>query len=138
MYRTFRFESSDGTSLLGWTNDGDGPTVLVLNGLAVPPEAWPRLLDPDCGYRVIGYNHRGTFGSDKPEDPERIRIDDHVDDAFALMDQLDVDRAILVAWSYGVNISFEIARRDPERVAGMVMLAGVPGGTFHSAFAPLM
>lgn len=138
MYRTFRFTSADGTSLLGWTNDGEGPTVLVLNGLAVPPEAWPRLLDPNCGYNVIGYNHRGTFGSDKPDDIERIRIDDHVDDAFALLDELGIDSALLIAWSYGVNISFEIARRDPARVAGMVMICGVPGGTFHSAFAPLM
>ena len=137
-YSAFRFTSGDGTSLLGWSNDGKGPPIVVCNGLGVPPEAWPRLLDPECGYRVYGYNHRGTLGSDRPEDPERIRIEDHVDDAFALMDEVGVERAILVGWSYGVNISFELARRAPEKVAGMVMLCGVPGGTLESAFAPLM
>lgn len=124
--------------LEGWTNDGDGPTVVVCNGLGVPPEAWPRLLDPDCGYRVYGHNHRGTFGSQRPADPERIRIDDHVADAFALFDYAEIDQAVLMAWSYGVNISFELTKREPSRVAGLVMCAGVPGGTLDSAFAPLL
>lgn len=137
-YSTFRFAGEDGTSLLGWTNDGDGPAIIVCNGLGVPPEAWPRLLDPDCGYRVYGYNHRGTMGSDRPNDLARIRIDDHVGDAFSLMNEVGVERAIFVAWSYGVNISFEVAKRAPERVAGLVMVCGVPGGTLDSAFAPLL
>jgi len=138
MYSTFQYESADGTAIQGWTNDGEGPAIIVCNGLGVPPEAWPRLIDPGCGYRVYGFNHRGTFGSNKPTDPEAIRIDDHVADALALMDEVGVEEAIFVAWSYGVNVSFEIARRAPERVAGMVMCAGLPGGTAHSAFAPMM
>ncbi|MCU0280116.1 MAG: hypothetical protein MUE31_14665, partial [Candidatus Nanopelagicales bacterium] len=85
MYSTFTFTSADGTELLGWTNDGEGPTVVVCNGLGVPPEAWPRLLDPHCGYKVVGWNHRGGLGSGRPSDPERIRVEDHVADALALM-----------------------------------------------------
>ncbi len=138
MYSTFEFTSEDGTVLEGWTNNGTGPPILVCNGLGVPPEAWPRLLDPDCGYRVVGYNHRGTLGSAKPADPDRIRIDDHVADALAVLDHVGIDRALLVAWSYGVNVSFELTLRYPERVAGLVMCAGVPGGTLDSAFAPLL
>lgn len=137
-YTTFDFESADGTIIEGWTNNGSGPVVLVCNGLGVPPEAWPRLLDPNCGYTVYGYNHRGTMGSHRPDDLERIRIDDHVGDALALIHQADIDQAILIAWSYGVNISFELARRAPEHVAGLVMVAGVPGGTLDAAFAPLL
>lgn len=137
-YETFRFPAHDGTSLVGWHNNGSGPTVIVCNGLCVPPEAWPRLLDPNCGYRVFGWNHRGSLGSDKPDDLTRIRVEDHTDDAFALMDHVGVDRALLVAWSIGVNVSFEVARRDPDRVAGMLMCAGVPGATLESAFAPLL
>lgn len=137
-YSTFEFESADGTIIEGWTNNGSGPTVLVCNGLGVPPEAWPRLLDPECGYEVFGYNHRGTLGSERPKDLERIRIDDHVSDALALIDEVGIDKAILVAWSYGVNISFELTRAAPEKVAGLVMVAGVPGGTLEAAFAPFL
>ncbi len=112
--------------------------MVVSNGLGVPPEAWPRLLDPDCGYRVFGWNHRGVMGSDRPTDESRVRVDDHADDALSLMDHLGLTSALFVAWSIGVNVSFEVARREPDRVAGMLMCAGVPGGTLDAAFAPLM
>jgi len=138
MYTTFSFTSADGTELLGWTNGGKGPAVVVCNGLGVPPEAWPRLLDPHCGYRVVGWNHRGGLGSGRPADPQRIRVEDHVADALALMEHTGIDRALLVAWSLGVNVSFEIAAEHPDKVAGMLMCAGVPGGTYDAAFATLM
>jgi pimeloyl-ACP methyl ester carboxylesterase len=138
MYSTFIFTSADGTELLGWSNDAEGPAVVVCNGLGVPPEAWPRLLDPHCGYRVVGWNHRGGLGSGRPDDPDRIRVEDHVADALALMERTGIDRALLVAWSLGVNVSFEIAAEHPEKVAGMLMCAGVPGGTYEAAFATLL
>ncbi len=138
MYSTFSFAAADGTKLEGWTNNGKGPIVVISNGLGVPPEAWPRLLDPDCGYQVYSWNHRGTLGSDRPTDIEAIRVDDHVSDGLAMMDFVGIERAIFVAWSFGVNVSFEIAKREPDKVAGLLMLAGVPGGTLDAAFAPLM
>ena len=138
MLTTFTFPSSDGTEILGWTNNGTGPTVVVCNGLGVPPEAWPRLLDEHCGYRVVGWNHRGGLGSDRPAEPAAIRVEDHVADALALMEHTGIDRALLVAWSLGVNVSFEIAATHPDKVAGMLMCAGVPGGTYDAAFATLL
>lgn len=49
--RFWEFTSSDGTPLVGWTNDVDGPPVLVCNGLGVPAYGWPALRHPD---RVSG------------------------------------------------------------------------------------
>ena len=138
MYSTFRFEGEDGTSLVGWTNHGDGPNVIISNGLGVPPEAWPKFLDSHCGYNVYGFNHRGAFGSDSPENPDAIRIDDYVGDTVRLMEHAGIDEAIFVSWSYGVNVTIEMARRYPERVAGMVLIAGVGGGTLEAGFAPLV
>ena len=69
--------SDDGTRLRAWTNDPDGtvdgPTVVLCNGLGTSPWAWPALLDPDCGVRVVSWNHRGTGGSDRPADPQPRR-----------------------------------------------------------------
>lgn len=138
MYSTFRFEGKDGTSLLGWTNHGEGPNVIVANGLGVPPEAWPMFLDSNCGYNVHSFNHRGALGSDLPKNPDAIRIDDYVNDTIALMDHAGISEAIFVAWSYGVNVTVEVARRYPDRVAGMVLVAGVGGGTLEAGFAPLV
>lgn len=137
MYQPFDIVSADGTRLTAWRNGrDDGPRVLVCNGMGVPPEAWPRLIADGCRYEVAGWNQRGVLGSDRPADPTRIEIEDHVEDAIALMDALDWPDAIVVAWSLGVNVAFELANEHPERVAGLLSVAGVPGGTFDTILAP--
>lgn len=135
--RTFDAVSADGTRIRGWAGEGDGPPLLLSNGLGTVPQAWPCLTTPDCGYDVVSWYHRGTFGTDRPADLRRVRVQDHVDDAVAVMDAAGVERAVVAAWSIGVNVAFELAARHPERVAGLLAVAGVPGGTFATMGGPL-
>jgi pimeloyl-ACP methyl ester carboxylesterase len=132
--------SDDGTRLRVWTNDPDGvidgPTVVLCNGLGTSASAWPALLDPGCGVRVVSWNHRGTGGSERPADPQRVRIEEFVEDALSVMDHFGVDRAVLMGWSMGVNTMFELAVAHPERVAGLFAVAGVPGDTFATMLGP--
>jgi pimeloyl-ACP methyl ester carboxylesterase len=134
---TFDFPSHDGTSIRGWRNDGDGLPLVIANGLGTIPEAWPALVAPDSGYRTWTWYYRGTFGSQRPRDPGRIRVEDHVQDMVALLDHEGIDRALVACWSIGVNVAFEFAQRHPDRVAGLMAVAGVPGGTFGTMGAPL-
>jgi pimeloyl-ACP methyl ester carboxylesterase len=53
------------------------------------------------------------------------------------MDHEGIDRALIACWSLGVNVGFEFARAHPDRVAGILAVAGVPGGTFKAMFGPL-
>lgn len=129
--------SADGTRIRAWDNEGSGPAVLLSNGLGVPPAAWPALQTPTCGFRVVSWHHRGLGGSARPTDPERRRIQDHTDDAVAVLDAFDMSRALVLGWSVGVNVAFELLRREPGRVRGVLGVAGVPGGSYDSLFAPL-
>jgi alpha-beta hydrolase superfamily lysophospholipase len=45
--RFHKVRSADGTVIEAWTNDAEGPTVLLCNGLGTNPYAWPELLEPD-------------------------------------------------------------------------------------------
>ncbi len=128
--------SADGTRLRAWTNDADGPTILLCNGLGTNPYAWPALLRPDCGVRVVSWNHRGVGGSERPTDG-RVDLDAFVEDAVAVMDDADIASAPLLAWSAGVTVAFELAYRFPDRVQGILAVAGVPGNTFGTMLAPL-
>lgn len=136
MAETFDVPSPDGTLLRGWAEQGDGLPLLLSNGLGTIPQAWPGLVGPDTGYRTCTWYHRGTFGSARPTDPARVRVVDHVDDAVAVLDVRGVERALVACWSVGVNIGFELARRHPDRVAGLMAVAGVPGGTFATMGEP--
>jgi len=82
--------SDDGTRLRVWTNDpegvAEGPTVVLCNSLDTNAWAWPALLEADCGVRVVSWNHRGTGGSERPADPNRVGIEEFVDDALSVMD----------------------------------------------------
>jgi 3-oxoadipate enol-lactonase len=46
------------------------------------------------------------------------------------------EQAVVVGWSLGVNVAYELAATHPERVSGLLGIAGVPGGTFDTLFAP--
>lgn len=137
MHHEFDLVAVDGTRLTAWRNGTtEGPRVLVCNGMGVPAQAWPRLLADGCEFSVAGWNQRGVLGSDRPADPSRVEIEDHVADAVALMDALGWQDAVVVAWSLGVNVAFELAREYPQRVLGILSVAGVPGGTFDTILAP--
>jgi pimeloyl-ACP methyl ester carboxylesterase len=132
---TVMVRSADGTRIRAWCNDGTGPPVLLCNGLGAPPEAWPRLVRHDSGYRVVSWYHRGLGGSDRPADAVRVRVEDHTDDARAVLDAFGLETASVVAWSLGVNVAFELALENPDRVAGILAVGGVPGGSYSSLFA---
>ncbi len=128
----------DGTRIRWWDNGcaGDaGMPVVISNGLGASPAAWPFLGGdghPGPGTpRAVTWHHRGLGGSERPRDPERIRIGDHVDDMLAVMDAAGIERAAVVGWSVGVAVAFEAARRAPDRVASLLVLGGVNGGGFR-------
>jgi 3-oxoadipate enol-lactonase len=85
---------------------------------------------------LLTWSYRGLGGSARPADPARVRVEDHADDARAVLDAYAVPAATLIGWSLGVNVAFELALEDPARVRAVLAVAGVPGGTFSSLFAP--
>ena len=137
MSGSFDVISRDGTRVVGWRNGGDGLPVVISNGLGTSPATWPAVTADDSGFKVVTWYYRGTGGGDRPADETRVRIEDHVEDLLALMDHEGIDKALLACWSLGVNVGFEFARAHPDRVAGLLAVAGVPGGTFRAMFGPL-
>lgn len=129
--------SADGTRIRAWRADGIGPDVLLCPGLGTMPEAWPLLYRPDPAVTMHSWYHRGTFGSDRPADPAHIRVEDHVADALAVLDDADIDRCVVTGWSVGVTVAAELAARHPDRVAGLLLVGGAPGDVFGSMLGVL-
>lgn len=110
----------------------DAPALLLVNGLGGNLIAWGHQiarLGPH--YRILTWDYRGLYASalTPAQKAARVAVDipRHAKDALAVLDHFGVERAVAVGWSMGVQLDFELARRAPERILGMVQIAGSYG-----------
>lgn len=106
----------------------DGPPgtvpVLLLHGVTWTAALnYHQVFDALAGrHPVISIDHRG-HGDGLPVSG-RFAMADLADDAVAVLDELGVDRAIVVGFSLGSMTALHIGVRHPDRVAGLVLTAG--------------
>ncbi|MFI5782076.1 alpha/beta fold hydrolase [Nocardia sp. NPDC051570] len=99
----------------------DGRPVVVLHGWPQHHYAYRHLLaDPPAGLRIIAPDLPG-YGWSGPAQ-HRWEKDEVASDLLALLDSLDVRRALLVGHDWGGYIGFLMALREPERFDGFMPL----------------
>jgi pimeloyl-ACP methyl ester carboxylesterase len=127
--------ASDGTRLEA-QSFGDGPLPIVIaNGLGGTLVAWtPMLRALEHRARFISWDYRGLYGSDRPSDLARLRVEHHVDDLRQVMDALDVEKAVFAGWSMGVQVAIQSAADLDARCLGLMLINGTYGRVFETAF----
>ena len=120
------FVSPDGTKLRGWSNDNEGSPAVLVPGIAGTPDAYPSLQTKATGLHVHSFFMRGTHGSSQPRNRNAVSLADHATDVIALMDSRGLDKAILIGGGYGVDVVFEVLKNHPDRVYGILAIAGMP------------
>lgn len=73
------------------------------------------------GYRLIAYDARGHGSSTAPEDRGAYRYQELVGDLEAVLDDRDVERAVLAGSSMGAATAAAFALRSPDRVRALVL-----------------
>ena len=73
-------------------------------------------------YRVIAPDHAGFGRSDKPRDPRWYTLPRHIDNLGKVLDELRAERVVPVMQDWGGPIGMGWATRNPERVAGVVVM----------------
>jgi pimeloyl-ACP methyl ester carboxylesterase len=120
--------SSDGSPLFYefWGERGAQTPVLLCDGIGCDGYVW-RYLRPDLSDRFGVHPHyRGHGRTSAPRDPARVTIEDLADDVACVLDDAQVDRAVLIGHSMGVQVALETYRRHAKRVAGLVLVCGAP------------
>jgi pimeloyl-ACP methyl ester carboxylesterase len=103
---------------------GDGAPVLFVHEFAGDQRSWePQVRALSRRYRCIAYNARGYPPSDVPEDPAAYSQARAVEDAIAVLDALDVERAHVVGLSMGGFATLHLGLRHPERARSLVVAA---------------
>jgi pimeloyl-ACP methyl ester carboxylesterase len=135
-----RTTTSDGTTL-AWTLLEPPPDVerrmpfVTASGWSCSDAYWafiaPALVA--AGHPVVVLDARGHGASGLPRHPgygarglraEDITIDRIATDLLEVATDADVDRFVLMGHSMGVQVALEVDRLAPDRVAGLVLIAG--------------
>lgn len=113
--------------------DPHAPVLFLSNGLGGNVITWRHQIRYfKERFRVATWDYRGLYGSALPPEqrgPGGVALDvpRHARDAIAVLDTLGIDRALFVGWSMGVQLDFELFRRIPDRMTGLVQIAGSYG-----------
>jgi len=121
----------DGTRI-GYQVRGDGPVVVLANGLGGTYVAFKYLYEALAGYKVICWDYRGLYTSAPPRDPLANTIVHQVDDLVAILEQEKVDDFVIAGWSMGVQVALETIRLHRARVRGLYIINGTYGRTFRT------
>ena len=113
---------------IAWWEQGSGPPVLMLHGVGAASDSYDDIVASiEHHFRVLRYDLRGHGASGKP--PAPYSIQDFIDDAIALLDARDIERAHVVGFSFGGMIAQAIAVAYPQRVASLVLISSVAART---------
>ena len=126
-----RFFLHSGRRLAYSQIEGTGPGVVFLGGFrsdkegtkALDLEQWAQ----DCGRAFLRFDYSGH--GDSSGDFLEGTIGDWAEDAAAIVNAITEGPQVLVGSSMGGWISLLLARRMPERIAGLVTIAAAPDFT---------
>lgn len=119
------FESStpSGPTLRG-DIDGGGGAIVLLHGLTATRRyvlQGSRMM-ARSGHRVVGYDARGHGESDPAPDPSAYGYEDLVGDLAHLIDDIGLERPVLVGSSMGAATAMAFALSGQDRVAALVQI----------------
>jgi 3-oxoadipate enol-lactonase len=118
---------STGPSELYVEVHGDGPPLLLIQGLGYAIWAWQRQLPVFAGARrVIAFDNRGAGRSPKP--PAPYSVEQMADDAAGVLELHAGEPAHVLGFSMGGYIALTLALQRPELVRSLVLAATSAGG----------
>jgi 3-oxoadipate enol-lactonase len=116
-------QGAGGVALSG-DDAGEGPAVVLLHGLSATRRSvvqGSRQLIRR-GYRLIAYDARGHGASSPPDHLKAYEYADLVADLERVLDQLGIERPVLVGSSMGAAAAMAFTLAHPERVPALVQI----------------
>jgi 3-oxoadipate enol-lactonase len=105
-----------------WHEAGAGDPVIFIHGFPFNSDQWsPQLAAVPEGWRFIAPDLRG-FG-ESPLSGDSLGMDTFADDIVALMDEQQIEQAVICGLSMGGYIAFSLADRFPDRVRALILVA---------------
>jgi non-heme chloroperoxidase len=119
----------------------DGPPIVFIHGLSQSHLCWAKQYDSALAgeFRLIAYDLRGHGMSEAP--PEQAHYTDAglwADDLAAIIEELHLDRPVLVGWSYGGFVICDYIRAHGQDRIGAIDFVAAAVKLGPAAFGTLI
>ena len=120
---TLKKVQGDGVQINVAIWEGSGKPILCIHGITANCRCWDALaevLAPE--YHVVAMDLRGRGESDKPS--RGYSLEYHLKDINCLLDDLGLDRAVIMGHSLGAFIGLAFAAQYPDRTDRLILVDG--------------
>src|SRR4051794_14607614 len=94
---------------------GAGWPVVLIHAFPLNADMWrPQLDRVPAGWRMVAPDIRGFGPGAEPLDGSTFSLDDAAEDVAALLDHLEIERAVIGGLSMGGYVTFALFRLQPE------------------------
>jgi pimeloyl-ACP methyl ester carboxylesterase len=111
-----------GETRIFYQTAGQGPSVLFIHAGVADSRMWRDQMGID-GHHTIAFDQRGFGKTEWVPGPYANR-----NDALAVLDHLEVDRAVVVGCSNGAEAALQTAIIAPDRVSGLFLVGAAARG----------
>ena len=102
--------------------------LLMLHGLSSNARYWDRLASRLPGHRIVALDQRGHGRTGLPPHEPPVAggytMDQLLDDAALVIDEIGLDRPVVVGHSWGATVALELVGTRPGLAAGLVFIDG--------------
>jgi pimeloyl-ACP methyl ester carboxylesterase len=117
-------KSFDGTKLF-YSIEGKGKPLIFCYGLICSSLHWTYQIEHFRNtHQAVWFDYRGHHNSEVPRDLKSLTLGNIARDLGTLLDELNIEDAVFLGHSMGVNVVLEFFKQQPKRVAAMVLANG--------------
>lgn len=126
--------STDGTKIY-YESIGSGKPLIFCYGVVCNKEQWKYQTNFfKKNYQIIHFDYRGHNLSKSPQKPSHLTIKGCAQDLAAVMKQFNIDQAVLLGHSMGVNVLFQFYDLFPQKVSALIAICGTVKNPFETMF----
>lgn len=127
-------KSFDGTKLF-YSVEGKGKPLVFCYGLICSSLHWTYQIEHFYkNHQVIWLDYRGHQNSEVPNNLDSLTLENIARDLGVVLDELNINNALFLGHSMGVNVVLEFYRQQPQRFFGMVLANGTAQRPLETVF----
>lgn len=108
---------------INYRESGEGFPLLLIHGFTGNLRNWALQVPAlTRGFRMVSIDQRGHGHSEKPTRPEDYSLELMAEDAYGLLQHLDIDECYLIGHSMGGMVAQHLALAHPEPVRALVLV----------------